>query len=56
MRHEVEPFVGYSLSVILGVTTLGICLWLGPRLGARWRRFRAWSCRPPCSPFGSECS
>jgi len=34
VRHEVEPFVGYSLSVVLGVATLGICLWLGPRLGA----------------------
>jgi hydrogenase-4 component E len=33
VRHEAEPFVGYSLSMVLGVITLGVCLWLGKRLG-----------------------
>lgn len=32
VRHEVEPYVGYSLSIMGGVLTLGVSLWLGPRL------------------------
>jgi len=32
VRHEVEPFVGFSLSIVLGVCTLGISLWLAPKL------------------------
>jgi hydrogenase-4 component E len=32
VRHEVEPYVGYSLSILLGVATLGLSLWLAPRL------------------------
>jgi hydrogenase-4 component E len=32
VRHEVEPFVGYSWSVLFGVGTLGLSLWLGRML------------------------
>lgn len=32
VRQEIEPFVGYSTSILAGVLTLGISLWLAPRL------------------------
>ncbi len=32
IRHEVEPFVGYSLSLMIGVVLLGPSVWLGARL------------------------
>ena len=32
VRHELEPFVGYSTSVAFGVVALGISLWLARRL------------------------
>jgi hydrogenase-4 component E len=31
-RREVEPFVGYTLSVLIGVAALAFSLWLGSRL------------------------
>lgn len=31
VRHEVEPFIGYTLSVALGVLALAVFLWLGGR-------------------------
>ncbi len=32
IRHEVEPYVGFSVSILAGVLTLGLAVWLGPRL------------------------
>jgi hydrogenase-4 component E len=32
VRHELEPFVGYSASLMFGVTALGVSLWLAGRL------------------------
>ena len=32
IRHEMEPFVGYSLSLAIGVALLGPSVWLGARL------------------------
>jgi hydrogenase-4 component E len=32
VRHEVEPLVGYSVSLLFGVGTLGLSLWLGRML------------------------
>jgi hydrogenase-4 component E len=32
VRHEVEPSVGYGTSLLVGVLTLGLALWLGARL------------------------
>jgi hydrogenase-4 component E len=32
VRHEVEPFVGYSLSLLSGMLALAFSLWLGSRL------------------------
>jgi hydrogenase-4 component E len=32
VRHEVEPFIGYSVSVLAGVITLGLSFWLADRL------------------------
>jgi hydrogenase-4 component E len=31
-RREVEPFVGYTMSVFAGLAALGVSLWLGARL------------------------
>src|SRR5450759_1639638 len=31
-QHEIEPFVGYIMSVIAGLFMLGISLWLGTKL------------------------
>jgi hydrogenase-4 component E len=33
-RREVEPFVGYSLSLLIGVALVGVSLYLGSRLPA----------------------
>jgi hydrogenase-4 component E len=32
VRREVQPYVGYSLSLLIGVGLLGISLFVGPRL------------------------
>ncbi|MEK6608574.1 MAG: NADH-quinone oxidoreductase subunit K [Myxococcota bacterium] len=32
VRREVEPYVGYALSVLAGVLALGFAVWLGARL------------------------
>lgn len=32
VRTEADPYVGYGLSVLLGVGMLGLAMWLGPRL------------------------
>jgi hydrogenase-4 component E len=32
VRHEVDPSVGYATSLLVGVLTLGLSLWLGARL------------------------
>jgi len=32
VRREVQPFVGYSVSLLAGVGMLGLSLYLGPRL------------------------
>jgi hydrogenase-4 component E len=32
VRREVEPFVGYTASLMLGVLMLGVALWIGTRL------------------------
>lgn len=31
-QREVEPFIGYGKSLILGTVTLMVCIWLGSRL------------------------
>jgi hydrogenase-4 component E len=38
VRREVEPFIGYSSSILLGVLMLGLSLALGHRLGDELRR------------------
>jgi hydrogenase-4 component E len=32
VRREVQPFIGYTVSLVLGLVMLGIALWLGNRL------------------------
>src|SRR5262249_29461380 len=32
VRREVEPYVGYTLSIVTGLVALGVSLWLGGRL------------------------
>jgi hydrogenase-4 component E len=32
VQREVEPYVGYSLSIIAGLASLGVAAWLGSRL------------------------
>ncbi len=32
VRHEVDPYVGFNLSILAGVLALGASLWLGHRL------------------------
>ena len=32
VRREMEPFVGYSTSLLLGIALLGVSLWLGSKL------------------------
>lgn len=32
VRREIEPLVGYSLSIVIGMLALAVCLWLGARL------------------------
>lgn len=32
VRREVEPYVGYVLSVVVGLISLGVAVWLGSRL------------------------
>ncbi len=32
VRHELEPFVGYTASTIIGILMLGVSIWLGSRL------------------------
>jgi hydrogenase-4 component E len=32
VRREVEPYVGYSVSLFVGVLAIGVSLWLGSRL------------------------
>lgn len=34
VSREIEPFVGYTASILLGVVMLGISLWIGTRLPA----------------------
>lgn len=32
VKREMEPFIGYTLSLVLGVLLLGVSLWIGRRL------------------------
>ncbi|MBI2931203.1 MAG: hydrogenase [Planctomycetes bacterium] len=32
VRHEVEPIVGYTLSIVIGIAGFGMSLWVGSRL------------------------
>ncbi|HKQ62476.1 MAG TPA: NADH-quinone oxidoreductase subunit K [Candidatus Polarisedimenticolaceae bacterium] len=32
VRREIEPYVGYSLSLLVGMAALGLALWIGSRL------------------------
>ena len=53
VRREVEPFVGYGLSMLIGTSFLAGSLWLAGRLPlpsptisplvSRWRSSRCWS-------------
>jgi hydrogenase-4 component E len=38
VRREIEPFVGYSSSLLLGIAVLAVSLWLGAKLPAAGAR------------------
>ncbi len=41
IRREIEPFVGYSLSILTGIVLLALSCWISVNLAAGSRRFDA---------------
>ena len=50
VQREIEPFVGFNASVLVGIALLGLCFLISSRCRRRPRRGPACCCPARCSP------